>query len=54
VAALRPVLVDLLGEMPPFRWTDQDLLEIGTGRRRLSTADRRALGPVAARFPLLS
>jgi hypothetical protein len=52
--ALRPVLADLLGQAPPEAWTDQDLLEIGTGRRPLTPADHDALGPLAARFPLLS
>lgn len=52
--ALRPVLADLLGQAPPEAWTDQDLLEIGTGRRPLTPADHDGLGPLAARFPLLS
>lgn len=52
--ALARVLADLLGQPPPVSWTDQDLLEIGTGRRPLTEADRTALGPLAARFPLLS
>ena len=52
--ALRPVLVDLLGETPPSAWTDQDLLELGTGRRMLTAADTSALGSAVARFPLLS
>ena len=30
---LRPVLLDLLGGQAPNRWTDQDLLALGTGRR---------------------
>jgi uncharacterized protein (TIGR03083 family) len=52
--ALRPVLVDLLGKVPPITWTDQDLLELGTGRRSLTETERDAVGPLAARFPLLS
>lgn len=52
--SLRPVLVDLLGADPPPTWSDQDHLEIGTGRRQLSDADVGALGPRAALFPLLS
>ena len=52
--ALRPVLLDLLGGEAPMRWTDQDLLAFGTGRRPLSTADQAALGPLSSRFPLLS
>jgi uncharacterized protein (TIGR03083 family) len=52
--ALRPVLVDLLGAVPPITWTDQDLLELGTGRRPLTEIERDAVGPLAARLPLLS
>lgn len=52
--AVRPVLVDLLGDEPPASWSDQDLLEIGTGRRPLESSDRVGLGPRADRFPLLS
>jgi uncharacterized protein (TIGR03083 family) len=53
-AALRPVLVDLLSGDPPMHWSDQDLLEFGTGRRPLRDADARVLGALRARFPLLS
>ena len=52
--ALRPVLVDLLSEDPPLDWTDLDLLELGTGRRPLTAAESEMVGPLAARFPLLS
>lgn len=52
--AVRPVLVDLLGAEPPSVWGNQDLLEIGTGRRPLSDADRKSLGERATTFPLLS
>jgi uncharacterized protein (TIGR03083 family) len=51
---LHPLLTDLLGTDPPEHWSRQDLLELGTGRRPLSDADREALGPLAGRFPLLS
>lgn len=53
---VRPALVSLLGVEPPkgLSWTDQDLLETGTGRRRLDDAERSMLGPLADRFPLLS
>jgi hypothetical protein len=54
VTALRPVFVDLLGEVPPIGWTDEDLLEIGTGRRPLTAIERDSAGSLAARFPLLS
>jgi hypothetical protein len=54
LGVLRPVLVDLLGREPPEDWTDQDLLELGTGRRPLRAGDLEALGEHAGRFPLLS
>ena len=52
----RPTLESLLGaELPKdLSWTDQDLLETGTGRRGLDDAERSILGPLADRFPLLS
>lgn len=52
----RPALVSLLGEEPPdaLGWTDQDLLETGTGRRPLTDDEREILGPRADAFPLLS
>lgn len=53
-SALRLVLVDLLGDEPPTHWSDQDLLEFGTGRRPLRAADAQILGALRARFPLLS
>jgi uncharacterized protein (TIGR03083 family) len=52
--SLRPMLVELLGEAPPITWTDQDLLELGTGRRLLGEVERDAVGSLAARLPLLS
>jgi uncharacterized protein (TIGR03083 family) len=53
---IRPALVSLLAEEPPdgLGWSDQDLLETGTGRRRLTDDERSTLGPRAERFPLLS
>jgi hypothetical protein len=54
LAVLHPVLIDLWGQLPPASWTDQDLLEIGTGRRPLTGVDRDSLGSGAARIPLLS
>jgi hypothetical protein len=35
-------------------WDDQLLLEAATGQRALSDQDRRILGPLQERFPLLS
>ncbi len=54
--AVRPALVSLLGgELPEaLRWSDQDLLETGTGRRPLTDDEYAELGPRAGRFPLLS
>jgi hypothetical protein len=54
LTALRPILTDLLGQLPPPGWTDQALLEIGTGRRPPAAPDRQPLGSMAARLPLLS
>jgi uncharacterized protein (TIGR03083 family) len=51
---VRPVFVSLLGAEPPSDWDDQTFLEIATGRRPLGETDADALGPLAARFPLLS
>lgn len=53
---IRPALVSLLGREPPasLGWTDQDLLEAGTGRRALSATETDTLGPLVERFPLLS
>lgn len=56
LAVARPAFVSLLGAEPPdaLLWSDQDLLEFGTGRRPLGDHARAILGPLAARFPLLS
>ncbi len=53
---VRPALVSLLGAEPPdaLGWTDQDLLETGTGRRLLSASETATFGALADRFPLLS
>ena len=54
--AVHPVLVSLLGALPPvpLAWDELALLQTGTGRRPLTSAERRHLGPLAGRFPLLS
>lgn len=56
LAVVRPALVSLLGAEPAdgLGWTDQDLLETGTGRRPLTDVERATLGPRADAFPLLS
>jgi hypothetical protein len=54
LSALRPVLVDLLGADPPMSWSDQQLLEFGSGRLALTAAEERALGTLRNRFPLFS
>jgi len=53
---MRPVLVSLLGAEPPAQlgWDAQTLLEVGTGRRELTSDERAILGIAQARFPLLS
>jgi uncharacterized protein (TIGR03083 family) len=53
---LEPVLISLLGMQLPAQlgWDDQTLLTVGTGRRRLTEAERAIVGPAHRRFPLLS
>ncbi|WP_222265450.1 maleylpyruvate isomerase N-terminal domain-containing protein [Modestobacter marinus] len=52
LAEVRRVLEGLApGPLPP-RWDDVTAARRGTGRERLSAADRLELGPGAARFPL--
>ena len=50
------VFVSLLGAALPsgLAWDDQRLLEAGTGRRALTDQDRKVLGSLQDRFPLLS
>jgi uncharacterized protein (TIGR03083 family) len=52
----RSILIGLLGSEPPVvqGMGDVALIEIGTGRRRLTGAERAALGEAARRFPLLA
>jgi len=52
LAEVRRVLEGLLGGPLPERWDDATAARRGTGRERLSAADRLQLGPDAARFPL--
>jgi len=52
LAEVRRVLEGLLGGRLPDRWDDVTAARRGTGRERLSAADRLELGPGAARFPL--
>ncbi|GLY90399.1 maleylpyruvate isomerase N-terminal domain-containing protein [Actinoallomurus iriomotensis] len=49
---VRETLDGLLGEPLPLSWDDVAYARTGTGRAPLSAADRRALGPLADRFPL--
>lgn len=52
----RSILTGLLGSEPPGvqRMNDLAFIETGTGRRRLTGAERAALGETAGRFPLLA
>jgi hypothetical protein len=52
LAEVRRVLDGLLGSPLPERWDDATAALRGTGRERLTAADRLELGPGAARFPL--
>ncbi len=52
LAEVRRVLEGLAGGPLPSRWDDATAARRGTGRERLTAADRLELGPVASRFPL--
>jgi uncharacterized protein (TIGR03083 family) len=57
VGIVDEILVELLGAEPPTRleWDVVDFIETGTGRRALTEAERKLLGPrLAGRFPLLA
>jgi hypothetical protein len=56
LTVMRAVFVSLLGAEPPPRlaWDNQTLLEVGTGRRALTSTERMVLGSLQERFPLLS
>jgi Mycothiol maleylpyruvate isomerase N-terminal domain len=51
---VRRVLDGLLGAPVPASWDDVTAALKGTGRDPLTEADRQALGPLAARFPLFA
>ena len=51
---VRRVLAGLLGAQVPAAWDDVTAALKGTGREPLTEADRQALGPLAARFPLFA
>ena len=50
------ILRELLEAEPPesLGWDEVAFVEAGTGRRPLGDTERRALGPLAKRFPLLA
>ena len=52
LAEVRRVLEGLAGCPLPGRWDDATAARRGTGRERLTAADRLELGPAAALFPL--
>jgi hypothetical protein len=54
LALVRRVLDGLLGAPLPAAWDGVTAALRGTGREPLTEADRRALGPLAARFPLFA
>src|SRR5439155_20898862 len=57
VGIVDEILVGLLGTEPPTRldWDVVDFIEAGTGRRALTEAERKLLGPkLPGRFPLLA
>ena len=56
LTVMRDVYLSLLGAALPsgLTWDDQRLLEVATGRRALTDQDRKGLGSLQQRFPLLS
>ncbi|MCX5041125.1 maleylpyruvate isomerase N-terminal domain-containing protein [Streptomyces coelicoflavus] len=54
LAAVRATLDGLLGRPVPYDWGDEHYARAATGRTALTSAERRALGADAARFPLFS
>jgi uncharacterized protein (TIGR03083 family) len=56
LTVMRGVFLSLLGAALPsgLAWDDQRLLEVATGRRALTDQDRKGLGSLQERFPLLS
>ncbi|WP_413760342.1 maleylpyruvate isomerase N-terminal domain-containing protein [Streptomyces sp. MMBL 11-3] len=53
LAASRAALEAIAGAPFPAAFSDKDALLIGTGRRPATTAERTALGDLAARLPLV-
>lgn len=53
LTAVRSLLEQVVGTPFPPRFSDEDALLIGTGRRTPTTAEKQALGSLAARLPLL-
>jgi hypothetical protein len=51
-ALVRETLDGLLGRHAPPDWTDVQYVLVGTGRERLTDAERREVGSAAERFPL--
>jgi uncharacterized protein (TIGR03083 family) len=56
ISIVDEILEGLLGEEPPteLEWDAIDFIEVGTGRRDPTTAEREVLGDLADRFPLLA
>ncbi|GAA3507308.1 maleylpyruvate isomerase N-terminal domain-containing protein [Streptomyces showdoensis] len=53
LAAARASLERIAGTVFPATFTDEDALLVGTGRRTATGAEASALGPFAARLPLV-
>jgi uncharacterized protein (TIGR03083 family) len=55
VAIVDETLEGLLGQEPPsdLEWDVVDFIETGAGRRQLTDNERKILGPLAGRFPLM-
>jgi uncharacterized protein (TIGR03083 family) len=55
ISIVDEILEGLLGEEPPseLEWDAVDFIEVGTGRRQPTEEERKLLGELADRFPLL-
>jgi uncharacterized protein (TIGR03083 family) len=56
MTVIRPVFVELIGAEPPasVHWDDHTLLATATGRRALTAEERKLLGLLRERIPVLS
>lgn len=53
LARSRDLLEQIAGSRFPARWSDSDVLLVGTGRRAPTDPERAELGELAAKLPLV-